>query len=138
MTLFVMYLAIVSTISASEVVIGALAATGGAAAAVATRRALLSADNPERYRPRFAWLRWLRHVPGQIVTDSARLLRPRGQVATVRMPADDRAAARRGFSALVLSISPGDYVIKVDPDENTLTIHRAVRRDSALEREVTR
>lgn len=84
------------------------------------------------------WLRWLRHLPWQIISDSVRLLRPRGQVAVVRMPVDDRAAALRGFAALVLSTSPGDYVIKVVPDENTLLVHRASGRGTVMEREVTR
>jgi hypothetical protein len=116
--------------------VGALVSTTGAASAIVTRRALLSADNPGRYRPRVAGLRWLRHVPWQIVTDSVHLLHPRGQVAALRMPVDERAAALRGFAALVLSVSPGSYVIKVAPEENALVVHKAARRDTALEREV--
>ncbi|MGW4961475.1 hypothetical protein ACWEPL_30000 [Nonomuraea sp. NPDC004186] len=92
--LFALYLAVISTISFPEVVVGA-------AAAVVSRRTLLAADNDERYRPRARWLRWLLPLPVQIVTGALRLLRPRGEFAEVQLPEDTRAAARRGFAVLV-------------------------------------
>jgi hypothetical protein len=49
------YLAVISKISATELIVGALASAAAAAAAVLTRRALLSADNPEHYWPHPGW-----------------------------------------------------------------------------------
>jgi multisubunit Na+/H+ antiporter MnhE subunit len=137
--LFAAYLAIIPTISPTEIVVGAVTGAAGAASAVLTRRTLLAADNDERYRPRARWLRWLLRLPDQAVTGFVRLLaRPRGEFTEIRLPQDERAAARRGFSALVLSVAPNAYVADVDPDHETCVIHRIGERPSALEREVTR
>lgn len=132
------YLAIVSTISVTEILVGVPAAAAGAAVAVVTRRALLAADNPERYLPRPAWLRWLLPLPVQILTDSLRLLRPHGEFDELRLPDDDRRAALRGFAALTVSASPGAYVAEVLPDRGDLVLHRISRRRSAVEREISR
>lgn len=135
--LFALYLAVISTISFPEVVVGAAAAAVCAVAAVVSRRTLLAADNDERYRPRARWLRWLLPLPVQIVTGALRLLRPRGEFAEVQLPEDTRAAARRGFAVLVLSVAPNGYVAEVEPDRNVLVVHRLDGRPTALEREVT-
>jgi multisubunit Na+/H+ antiporter MnhE subunit len=132
------YLAVISKISVTELIVGALASAAAAAAAVVTRRALLSADNPERYEPRPGWLRWALPIPAQILADSVRLLRPRGRFGEVALPEDDRAAALRGFAALAVSTSPGTYVTEVDPDRNILVVHRITPRPSAVERAVSR
>ncbi|MCW2945749.1 MAG: hypothetical protein JWR24_2466 [Actinoallomurus sp.] len=136
--LFATYLAIISTISLTELVVGVSASAAGAATAVVVRRSLLAADNDERYRPRISWLRWLLLLPGQIVADSVRLLRPRGEFAELRLADDERAAALRGFAALAVSTSPGTYAVDVDPDRDVLVVHRVTGRPSALEREVSR
>jgi multisubunit Na+/H+ antiporter MnhE subunit len=137
--LFGAYLAIISTISPTEIVVGAATGAAGAASAVLTRRTLLAADNDERYRPRARWLRWLLLLPGEIVAGFARLLvRPRGEFTEIHLPADGRPAARRGFTALALSVAPNTYVADVDPDRDTVVIHRIGERPSALEREVSR
>jgi multisubunit Na+/H+ antiporter MnhE subunit len=135
--LFATYLAIISKISPTELVVGALTAAAGAAAAVVTRRTLSATDGPESYRPRREWVRWLRPLPLQIPRDAVRLLRPRGDFAEMRLPADDRAAALRGFAALAVSTSPGTYVTEVDPGRGVFVVHR-VGGLSAVEREVTR
>jgi multisubunit Na+/H+ antiporter MnhE subunit len=136
--LFTTYLAVISKISPTELVVGALAAAAGAAGAVVTRRALLSADNAQHYRPRVSWLRWLLPLPAQILADAVRLTRPHGGFAELRLPADDRAAALRGFATLAVSASPGTYVTGVDPDRDVLIVHRITDRPSALERAVRR
>jgi hypothetical protein len=137
--LFAAYLAIISTISPTEIVVGAATGAAGAAAAVITRRTLLAADNDERYRPRAAWLRWMLRLPGQVVTGFARvLLNPRGRFTEVRLPEDERSAARRGYTALALSVAPDTYVADVDPERDTVVIHRIGDRPSGLEREVAR
>ena len=136
--LLVAYLAIISTISLTEIVVGAGTAAAGAAAAVLTRRQLLAADNDERYRPRGGWARWPLRLPDQVATGFVRLLRPRGEFAEIRLPEDERAAARRGYAALALSVAPDTYVADVDPERNVLVVHRIGERPSAMEREVTR
>ncbi len=101
------YLAVISKITTIELVTGSLTAAAGAAGAVVTRRALLSADNAESYRPRRSWLRVLPSLAARIPVDAVRLLRPRGAFAELRLPEDERAAALRGFAALAVSTSPG-------------------------------
>lgn len=136
--LFAAYLAIISTISPTEIVVGAATGAAGAGAAVLTRRTLLAADNDASYRPRAAWLRWVALLPGQVVAGFARVLgRPRGEFDEARLPPDERSAARRGFSALALSFAPDTYVADVDPERDTVLLHR-IGRPGALEREVTR
>ena len=99
---------------------------------------LLATDNDERYRPRGGWARWPLRLPDQIATGFVRLLRPHGEFAEIRLPEDDRAAARRGYAALALSVAPDTYVADVDPERNVLVVHRIGARPSAMEREVTR
>lgn len=135
--LFAIYLAVISKISPTELVVGVLASAAGAAVAVVVRRALLAADNAERYRPRSAWLRWILPLPAQIVVDAVHLVRPRGRLAESRLPRDDRAAALRGFAVLAVSTSPGAYVAEVDPDRDVLVVHRVGPRPSAVERRVS-
>jgi Na+/H+ ion antiporter subunit len=136
--LFAVYLAIISTVSLTEIVVGTAGGAAGAAAAVLTRRTLLAADNDERYLPRAAWLRWVARLPAQVVVGFVRVLaRPRGEFAEARLPADERSAARRGFSVLALSFAPDTYVADVDPERDTVILHR-IGRPGPLEREVTR
>jgi hypothetical protein len=136
--LFAAYLAIISTISPTEIVVGVVTAAACAAAAVLTRRTLLTTDDDERYRPRAAWLRWTARLPGQVVAGFARVLwRPRGEFAEARLPEDRHPAARRGFSTLALSFPPDTYVADVDPERDTVLLHR-IGRPGAMEREVTR
>lgn len=136
--LFATYLAVISKISPTELVVGALASAAGAAVVAVTHRALLAVDNPERSLPRPAWLRWILPLPAQIVADAVRLVRPRGRLAELRLPRDSRAAALRGFAVLAVSTSPGTYVAEVDPDHDVLVVHRVGPRPSAVERRVSR
>lgn len=136
--LFATYLAVISKISPTELVVGALGAAAGAAVAVFSRRALLTTDDHEHYLPRPAWLRWVLPLPAQIVADAVRLVRPRGRLAELRLPRDDRAAALRGFAVLAVSTSPGTYVAEVDPEGDVLLVHRVGPRPSAVERRVSR
>ena len=143
--LFVTYLFLISSVSVTELIVDAAAAGAGAAAAVAARRALLTADNPESYRPHARWASWALPLPAQIPLDTLMLARPRlestltelsltpGDEAGGTAP-DNRAAARRGFATLVISSSPGTYVLRVDPDRDVLVLHRVGRKPSALER----
>lgn len=123
------YLGIVSTDSRTEVLVGAAAAGVGAAAAVATRRVLLTGLDASG--PRIGWLLLL---PAQILRDTAALFRPRvrGRFATVGVRARESAAA-----TLVLSTSPGTYVSRISADRRVVTLHRITRGPSPLERKVT-
>ncbi|MEV5749332.1 hypothetical protein AB0L00_16065 [Actinoallomurus sp. NPDC052308] len=127
--LYVIYLGIISTVSVTELVVGAAAAAFGATAAVATRRTLL--PDLAVARPR---LRVLLLLPPQILRDCVLLLRParRGRFAEVSPPSH-----RDGVLTLLLSVSPGAYVIQVSPDRETIRVHRAEDRPSRLERELT-
>ncbi|GLY90410.1 Na+/H+ antiporter subunit E [Actinoallomurus iriomotensis] len=137
--LFAVYLAIISTISPTEIVVGAATGVACGVAAVLTRRTLLATDNDETYWPRAGWLRWLLRLPDQTVSGFARLLwRPRGAFTEIPLPRDEQPATRRGYTALVLSVAPNTYVADVDPDRDVLIVHRVGDRPSALEREVTR
>ncbi|MCO5974349.1 Na+/H+ antiporter subunit E [Actinoallomurus soli] len=127
--LYVVYLGIISTVSVTELVVGAAAAAFCATAAVATRRALLT--DLAIGRPR---LRVLLLLPPQIVRDSVVLLLParHGRFAEIPMRSD-----RDGVLTLLLSLSPGTYVTRVRPDRDTLQVHRAEDRSSPVERELT-
>ncbi|MCO5997153.1 Na+/H+ antiporter subunit E [Actinoallomurus rhizosphaericola] len=127
--LYVVYLGIISTVSVTELVVGAVAAAFCATAAVATRRALLT--DLAIARPR---LRVLLLLPPQIVRDSVVLLRParHGRFAEVPMPSD-----HDGVLTLLLSLSPGTYVTRVRPDRNAVQVHRTEDRSSPVERELT-
>jgi hypothetical protein len=129
-TLFGIYLAVISTISATELVVGAAAAALGAAAAVATRRVLLS-DLAIARPP----LRALLLLPPQILRDCLLLLRPtpRGRFAEVSLPSGEGD----GVMTLILSTSPGAYVARVFPDRDVVVVHRTGDRPSLLEREMT-
>jgi multisubunit Na+/H+ antiporter MnhE subunit len=132
-----LYVILISALSPAELAVGVLAATAGAAAAVAARRALLE-DVPEPNRPSrtsaVPLVRALLWLPVQIVIDSLRLARPgtRGHFAEVR-PAHPEVV-RSGPAMLVLSASPGTYVTAVDAERGTLTVHRIGARPDRLER----
>jgi multisubunit Na+/H+ antiporter MnhE subunit len=127
--LFGCYLALISAVSPIELVVGAVAAVPGAAVAVLTRRALLPGAGRA---PRRVPLRALRLLPVQIVVDAARLVRP-------RVPATFATVTDEGGPvALVLSISPGTYVVDADTEEDRLTVHRVGTRPDRLERALTR
>jgi multisubunit Na+/H+ antiporter MnhE subunit len=123
------YLGLVSSVSFTEIMVGAAAAGVGAAAAVATRRTLLAGLDASW--PRAGWLVLL---PAQILRDTAVLFGPRvrGRSAEVTVPARQTPAA-----TLVLSTSPGTYVSGISGDRRHLALHRITRRPSPLERKVT-
>ena len=122
------YLSLVSTVSVPEVVAGALAAAAGALVAVAARRALLPrAGGGHRAVPVLA----LGLLPVQVVADVARLARPRVPGTLAVVPDGG------GPAALVLSASPGTYVVGADTEHGTLTVHRIGSGPDRLERALT-
>jgi multisubunit Na+/H+ antiporter MnhE subunit len=123
--LFGGYLSLISKASLTELVVGTVAAAAGAGVAVAARRALLPrAGHGSQAVPLSA----LGLLPVQIVTDAARLARPRVSGTFAEVP------ARGGPAALVLSASPGTYVVGADTEHGTVTVHRIATGPDRLER----
>lgn len=111
--------------------------------AVLARRAVRLAA-----RPPAQMLRWLAALPWSIAVDTVRVLalpwRPRGRTSAGefrRMPIGPSgesapAVGRRAVAALLMSATPGAYVVDVDPDTGTALVH-AVGPRSLIERQVT-
>jgi multisubunit Na+/H+ antiporter MnhE subunit len=114
-----------------------------AVVAVLSRRAARLAA-----RPPAAMLRWLGALPWSIVLDTGRVLvlpwRPRarasaGEFRRVRLgpPGNaPRAVGRRAMAAVIMSATPGAYVVDVDPGAGTALVH-AVGPASPIEGAVT-
>lgn len=102
------------------------------------------------WRPRPGWAAWLLPLFTAVFLDAARLalltLRQlRGWTADpelrqIRLPAEspDVAAARHAAAALVISATPGTFVVDSDPQEGTLVIHTLVGGWPQLEQVVRR
>ncbi|WP_147339529.1 hypothetical protein [Actinomadura spongiicola] len=148
------YLALASTITLTEITVGAVTAAAGTAAAIAGRRALLptgpttGADGAaQRAADRAAARRSLRparllpplaRLPAQIAADTARVtVRGAGGGHWTR-PAVAPGPAARGAATLLLSASPGTYVGGVDPDRGLLRVHRLAPGPSPFERRLER
>jgi multisubunit Na+/H+ antiporter MnhE subunit len=102
-----------------------------------------------RMRPPADAVRWLTALPPAVAGDTVRVLalpwRPSrrstaGEFRTVDLRARGRtpaASGRRAVATVLLSSTPGSYVVDVDPDTGTALIH-AVGPPSAIERRVAR
>jgi multisubunit Na+/H+ antiporter MnhE subunit len=101
----------------------------------------------------WAWpweaLRWLALIPVAILTDAAGVLwrpwsqrRPdEGHFSVVRLAAvghSPRVATRRALSAIAVSVTPGSYVVDVDPDSGEMTIHSLSSARPRMEEVVAR
>ena len=134
-------LVFISTIETAELVLGAGAATLGAAAAVLLTRLERPSTGPlGRIVP--AVLAW----PGTLLGDTVHLLRLAGQSATRRRR--PRGSFRRvrlqdgagaAWAGLLISATPGACVVAVDEDAGStwLTVHRIFSEPSAVERALT-
>lgn len=143
------WLATLTAVTGSEVVIAVIVALALAPVALASRRTLGVV-----VRPRAAWARWLVRVPAAVVADSAQLAvavvraargdRTIGADRELTLPAEDvpRARTRVALAALVVSCTPGSYVADARPATanapGTLVVHALRPRPSGLERAVTR
>jgi hypothetical protein len=152
--LFGCYLILISSVSLTELVVGAAAATVATATAITARRTLfssLSEAGEDAVGARLAWggraaLHGLAVLPRQIVTDTARLARPpwptdgfgRLELPRAAESARLRDSTQRGLITLLISASPGAYVTDVDPGRGVLTVHRIDPRPGPLERSVTK
>jgi multisubunit Na+/H+ antiporter MnhE subunit len=99
-------------------------------------------------RPPAAMLRWLGALPWSIAVDTGRVLvlpwRPRarasaGQFRRVPIgPSGEtpRAVGRRAMASVLMSATPGAYVVDVDPGTGTALVH-AMGASSPIESHVT-
>ncbi|MFI0447086.1 hypothetical protein [Actinomadura sp. 6N118] len=123
------YLAVVSSVSLTEVLVGTGAAAAGAVAALAARR-VLTPDTPERHGRSPVRPGALALLPVRIVEDTVRVLwSPQGVWGEIRV-----GRGAQGAVTLVVSASPGAYVGAVDPEHGRLVVHRTGGRTSALEK----
>ncbi|MFV2172933.1 hypothetical protein ACFHW2_23010 [Actinomadura sp. LOL_016] len=135
------YLALVSTISPTEIAVGAAVAAAGAAAGIAARRVLSSGDaRPGDRRPRWAArlpaaLAWL---PPQIAADTLRVLVRGGTGGRWSSVRSAPGPAGRGAAALLVSAAPGGFVGAVDPGRRLLSVHRLTPGPSPFERRLAR
>jgi multisubunit Na+/H+ antiporter MnhE subunit len=133
-----------SAYSGQDLVVALACGAACAVVAVLARRAArLDA------RPPAAMLRWLLALPWSIVLDTGRVLvlpwRPRIRTSAGefrRVPIGPpgntpRAVGRRAIAAVIMSATPGAYVVDVDPGEGTALVH-AVGPASPIEGAVTR
>jgi multisubunit Na+/H+ antiporter MnhE subunit len=133
-----------SAYSGQDLVVAVACGLPCAGMAVLTRRAV-RADA----RPPAAALRWLAVLPWSVVVDAVRVLalpwRPRARSSAGsfrRLPmqatgSSPRAVGRRAAASLLVSSTPGAYVVDVDPGSGTALVH-AVGPASPIERQVTR
>ena len=138
LTLF--WCATATSVTAVEV---GLAVTGGAlcgVSAVLAREAYRG-----RWRVRARWVGWLRWLPGALLTDSVRVARTavgrgHGELRTVPLPGDAPTAeqeGRRALAGLLISITPGGYLVDAPPDRTGLVLH-VLGPPTGLERAVRR
>jgi multisubunit Na+/H+ antiporter MnhE subunit len=132
-----------SATSNQEFLIAALASLPCGLAAAIARRAI-----GESWTVRLSWFRPVLLLPVAIFTDSAQVLaaplrgRKRGgRFETVPTGnAGDTAEARghRALATVLASITPGSFVIDVDPESGDLLIHSLAFKGPRMERAVKR
>ena len=100
-------------------------------------------------RPPAVLLRWLLALPWSIVLDTGRVLalpwrrRARASAGEFRRMSigpsggGPGAVGRRAMAAVLMSSTPGAYVVDIDPDEGTALVH-ALGPASPIETAVTR
>lgn len=129
--LYGLYLSVISTISITELLAGALFAAACAAAAVVTRRALLGEAGSFR-----APLQALPFLPPQVLQDGRVLILPRPAGRFEEVPLSPGTA--NGVVTLLLSTAPGTYVVRVSGDREHLLVHRIGAGRSRIDRVVRR
>lgn len=119
-----------SAYSGQDLVVALLCGAVCAVVAVLARRAARLAA-----RPPAAMLRWMLLLPWSIVLDTGRVLalpwRPgarasAGEFRRVRIGPSGNgpgAMGRRATAAVLMSSTPGAYVVDIDPEEGTALVH---------------
>jgi multisubunit Na+/H+ antiporter MnhE subunit len=133
--LFAVWLLLVGSLQADELIVGAAAAALSASVALAVR-----SRGYILFSPRLAWARELPELCLGIIVDTGllgsalwrrvvRRERVRGQI--LRVPfhyggENGRDGARRALVNFAVSITPNSYVVDIDPDADSLLVHRLV------------
>lgn len=141
------YLMLVSSLSAGEVVLGGLLSAAAAACAVSARRLIgLSLAAPR------GWVAALLRLPSAVVADTmllARLLGSEllrrgsllGQLRTLELAGQSGEVCEDSWQAvagLVVSLSPGSFMLDSNSGPPTLLVHALSAQPSAVERSVRR
>jgi multisubunit Na+/H+ antiporter MnhE subunit len=139
-----LWVLLTSTLRASELVVGAVAAVLAGVAVHTVRHRVTFG-----FRPKLRWLRRAVPIPWRIVSETwqttAALVRHvtgskrvRGALVAVPFrhgpPADPEAAARRALVTAGLSAGPNTVVVGIDPDRDELLVHQLVPDVVALRR----
>jgi multisubunit Na+/H+ antiporter MnhE subunit len=147
--LAVIWLLLVDTLDPQELLVGA-----GAASVAATVAAAVHRRGYIRFWPKAAWLREVPNLFRDVIVDCgllaaalwrrvARHQPVRGE--TIRVPFhhggdNGRDGARRALVNFAVSLTPNSYVVDIDPEGNSLLVHRLVpvKLDRVLLREQER
>jgi hypothetical protein len=125
------------------------AACSGLPCALAARAGRMAIG--ARWRPRPRWAAWLLPLLVAVPADAGRLAaltirrlvtrEDVGDLRQIQLPAGeppDIAAARHAAATLVISATPGVFIVYSDPKEGTLVIHTLVSGWPQLEQVVRR
>lgn len=124
---FGVWLLSLSAVSGQELLVAGPSACGCGALAVLARRAMRVAWHPSPDQLRGAW-----RVPLAIPVDAARvvaaaLARRPGRFVQVPVRGatgdEPRPAARRAVTGFLLSLTPGSYLVDVDPANGRALVH---------------
>lgn len=131
-----------SAISTPEYIVGALCALPCGVAAAGARWAV---EGSWTLRP--GWLLPLTTVPLAVVCDAAQVLaapwhrgQPGGDFHTGMTAAKGSSPvgkSRQAIAVALVSLTPGSYVLDVDPESGEMLVHSLARRGPRLERMVS-
>jgi multisubunit Na+/H+ antiporter MnhE subunit len=139
------WLLLVDTTDPEELLVGSVAAAIAATVAVAVHR-----RGYIRFWPRARWGREVPYLAWDATVDCGRLAmalwrrvvrRERVRGASIRVPFhhggdNGRDGARRALVNFAVSLTPNSYVVDIDPESDTLLVHRLV--PAALDRVLRR
>ena len=147
--LFVVWLLLVDNVDGQELVAGALAASAAASVGAAVHR-----QGYIRFRPRLVWVRAVPGVLREVVVDHGVLAAALWRKVVLRQPVagvnarvpfhhggdNGRDGARRAMVNFAVSLTPNSYVVDIDPEADSLLVHRLVAGplDRVLQREQER
>jgi len=147
--LAVVWLLLVDTLATDELIVGAAAAAIAASVATAVHR-----RGYIRFWPRMAWSREVPSLLRETTLDCGRLAGALWQRVVRREPVhgdmfrvpfdhggdNGRDGARRALVNFAVSLTPNSYVVDIDPEGDTLLVHRLVEAplDRILQREQER
>lgn len=137
-----LWLALTSTVNASEAIGGVGASCVAATFAEVTRRKASIG-----FWPRRRWLLRAWRIPVQVLTDTVlvyralflhltRRRRVRGTLRAVPLPHgapdDARRSARGALVTVGVSMTPNTFVIGIDPEKDEMLVHQLVARPASV------